>query len=58
MEWTLDKSRPICPQICEQVCLRIVLGEFQAGEDDTTKGPLTAYTTSDVEPGDVFGGNR
>ncbi|MBE6619498.1 MAG: GntR family transcriptional regulator [Ruminococcaceae bacterium] len=32
MEWTLDKSRPICPQICEQVCLRIVLGEFQAGE--------------------------
>lgn len=32
MEWTLDKGRPICPQICEQVCLRIVLGEFKASE--------------------------
>ncbi len=33
-------------------------GEFQAGEDDTTKGPLTAYTTGDAEPNEVFGGNR
>ncbi len=32
MEWTVDKGRPICPQICEQVCLRIALGEFKAGE--------------------------
>lgn len=22
----------MCPQICEQVCLRIVMGEFRAGE--------------------------
>ena len=32
MEWRLDKSRPICPQIGEQVCLRIAMGEFRAGE--------------------------
>lgn len=25
-------------------------GEFQAGEDDTTKGPLTSYTEEDCEP--------
>ena len=23
MIWNIDKSRPICPQICEQVCLGI-----------------------------------
>lgn len=32
MEWILDKSRPVCPQITEQVCARIVRGEFKAGE--------------------------
>lgn len=25
-------------------------GEFQAGEDTTTRAPLTNYTTDDVEP--------
>ena len=28
MTWTLDKNRPLCPQICEQVCVRIATGEF------------------------------
>ncbi len=32
MKWTLDKSKPLCPQICEQVCLKIALGEFKASE--------------------------
>lgn len=32
VEWTLDKGRPIVPQLCEQVCLRIALGEFLPGE--------------------------
>ena len=32
-------------------------GEFQAGEDDVTKGPLTDYNTGDVDPSEVFGGN-
>ena len=31
MKWTLDKSKPLCPQICEQVCLKIALGEFTPG---------------------------
>ena len=32
MEWTLDKHRPICPQICEQLCARIAAGEFAPGQ--------------------------
>lgn len=28
MDWIIDKSRPICPQICEQVCVRIAGGVF------------------------------
>lgn len=32
MNWTLDKSRPICPQICEQICAAVANGEFSAGE--------------------------
>lgn len=31
MEWTLDKGRPLCPQICEQVCMLIALGECAPG---------------------------
>lgn len=29
MSWKLDKTRPICPQICEQICVRIANGEFE-----------------------------
>lgn len=32
MNWKLDKNRPICPQLCEQLCARIVSGEFQPGQ--------------------------
>ena len=32
MNWTLDKSRPICPQICELICVSVANGEFAAGE--------------------------
>lgn len=32
MNWTLDKSRPICPQICEQICISIASGEFSVGQ--------------------------
>lgn len=32
MEWNLDKNKPLCPQISEQLCLRIAVGEFGAGE--------------------------
>ena len=28
MDWIIDKGRPICPQICEQLCLRIANGMF------------------------------
>ncbi len=32
MDWRLDKNRPICPQIYEQVCVSIARGELRAGE--------------------------
>ncbi|MBE6598174.1 MAG: GntR family transcriptional regulator [Ruminococcaceae bacterium] len=32
MNWTLDKSRPICPQICELICAAVAGGEFSGGE--------------------------
>lgn len=32
MDWVIDKNRPICPQICEQLCLRIASGVFAPGE--------------------------
>lgn len=32
MAWVLDKSQPLAPQICEQVCLHIALGKLQPNE--------------------------
>lgn len=32
MIWKLDKSRAICPQLCEQLCARIAAGEFLPGQ--------------------------
>ena len=32
MDWILDKNRPICPQICEQLCLQIAKGEYAPQE--------------------------
>ena len=32
MSWKLDKNRPVCPQITEQICVKIASGEFGAGE--------------------------
>lgn len=32
MEWLLDKKRPICPQLCEQLCVKISSGEFLPSE--------------------------
>lgn len=32
MNWRLDKKRPICPQICEKLCIMIASGELEAGE--------------------------
>lgn len=31
MNWIFDKSRPICPQICELICIAIANGEISAG---------------------------
>lgn len=33
-------------------------GEYQAGEDTTSKGPLTSFTKEDAEPSEAVGGNK
>ena len=32
MSWNLDKNRPICPQLCEQISVKIACGELKPGE--------------------------
>ena len=32
MDWILNKKRPICPQLCENLCVLIATGEIGAGE--------------------------
>lgn len=32
MIWKIDKNRPICPQICEQLCAHIAAGQFVPGQ--------------------------
>ena len=32
MDWRLDKKRPICPQICEKLCVLIASGELNVGD--------------------------
>ena len=32
MGWNLDKKRPLCPQICEQICILIAKGELKPGD--------------------------
>ena len=32
MDWIPDKKRPICPQLCEHLCILIASGEYAAGE--------------------------
>ena len=32
MKNTLDKKRPICPQLCEQICVNIACGRYKEGE--------------------------
>ena len=32
MEWKLDRSRPICPQICEALHVLIASGELSPGD--------------------------
>ena len=30
--WKLDKERPICPQICEILCVKIAVGELKPNQ--------------------------
>lgn len=32
MEWKLDKDRPICPQLCEKLCVMIANGDYKPDE--------------------------
>ena len=32
MNWELDKKRPLCPQICEQLCIMIARNDLKPGD--------------------------
>lgn len=32
MTWNLDKTKALCPQICQQLCAQIANGQMQPGE--------------------------
>lgn len=32
MEWKPDKNKPIGPQICEQICLAVAVGQYASGQ--------------------------
>ena len=32
MAWNLDKKRPLCPQICEHLCILIASGSLKPGD--------------------------
>lgn len=32
MTWNIDKNRPICPQICQQLCAQIACGRLLPGQ--------------------------
>lgn len=51
MKWELDKNRPICPQICEQLCARIAIGEFKP--NDRLLSVRAVAVEAGVNPGTV-----
>ncbi len=48
MAWNLDKNKPLCPQICEHLCLLIALGEYKP--DDRIVSVREAAVTAGVNP--------
>lgn len=51
MDWRLDKKRPICPQICEKICVFIASGEIHAG--DRLMSVREVASSADVTPNTV-----
>ena len=43
MNWKPDKSKPICPQICEQVCLLVAMGSYAPGQRLPSVRELATY---------------
>ena len=44
MSWKPDRGRPLCPQICEQFCVRIARGELAPHQ----KVPSVRDTAADI----------
>ncbi len=43
MIWKPDKNKPICPQICERVCLSVAVGEYTPGQRLPSVRDLATY---------------
>ena len=51
MSWSLDKNRPVCPQICEMLCVDIAKGAF--GPDYRLPSVRELASTLGVNPNTV-----
>jgi len=51
MQWTLNKNRPVCPQICEMLCVDIAKGVF--GPDCRLPSVRELASTLGVNPNTV-----
>ena len=51
MKWVLDKNRPVCPQICEMLCVDIAKGAF--GPDYRLPSVRELATALGVNPNTV-----
>ena len=43
MIWKPDKNKPICPQICERICLSVGVGEYTADQRLPSVRELATY---------------
>ena len=48
MAWNLDKNKPLCPQICEYLCLLVALGEYKP--EDRIVSVREAAVSAGVNP--------
>ena len=54
MKWNINKSLPICPQICEFISLGIVNEKLKPGEKINSVRELALMILSDYERNQTF----
>ena len=49
MNWELDKKRPLCPQICEQLCIMIARDDLKPGDRIMSVREVAQVTPNTVQ---------